>query len=56
MKNKHRHLIGHLVLATALCVMAGVGFVFIMETLTARTVGFHSALGQRAPAPATPSR
>jgi len=56
MKNKSKHLIGHLILATAICVMAGVGFVFIMEKLTARTVGFQNTFGHRTPAPVTPSR
>ena len=56
MKNKSKQLIGHLILATAICVMAAVGFVFIMEKLTARTVGFQSTFGHRAPAPVAPGR
>jgi hypothetical protein len=56
MKNKSRHLIGQLVLAAAVCVMAAVGFVFIMERLTARTVGFQNTFGKHAPVPAPPGR
>jgi len=56
MKNKSRQLIGQLVLATALCAMAAVGFAFIMEQLTARTVGFQNTFGKHAPVPAPPGR
>ncbi len=56
MKGKSMQRIGHLVLATALCAMAVVGFAFIMETLTARTVGFQNTFGKHAPVPAPPGR
>jgi hypothetical protein len=56
MKNKSRQLIGQLLLAAAICVMAAVGFVFIMERLTARTVGFQNMFTHRTAAPAAPGR
>jgi hypothetical protein len=56
MKGKSMQRIAHLVLATALCAMAGVGFAFIMEKLTARTVGFQNTFGKHSPVSAPPGR
>ena len=56
MKSRNKVAIRHAVLVMAACGMAAVGFVFIMDTLTARTVGFQYAFGQHAPAPGSPGR
>jgi hypothetical protein len=56
MKGKSMQRIGHLIVATALCAMAVVGFAFIMEKLTARTEGFQNTFSKHAPVPAPPGR
>jgi hypothetical protein len=48
MKSRNKEAIGHVILVMAVCGLAAVGFDYIMETLTARTVGLHRMSGQRA--------
>ena len=55
-KSRSKHALVHVALGMAILGMAAVGFDFIIETLTERTVGFQRAFGHRAPTPVPSGR